>query len=109
MTNPDDLVAIESEIRHTRMRLHELRAQRELLRRAVPQPVQPLRRKLSGESPLEFAKQVAEQYKLAALRTHEPAVELASASGVPVGTVRRWIREARALGELPPGHQGRAG
>lgn len=68
----------------------------------------PLRR-ITGESPDEFATRVAECYRLFAQVTPHPAKAMAQQSHTPVGTVRGWIHEARARGKLPPGTRGRAG
>jgi hypothetical protein len=62
--------------------------------------------------PDSFYAEVASAYSW--LVTHEgsrrPAFDLAEANpGVPVTTVRRWIREARRRGILRPGVRGRAG
>jgi hypothetical protein len=53
--------------------------------------------------PDSFYRRVAELYTLAAAHNAGPAVLLAKANGVPVTTVHRWIREARARGILPSG------
>lgn len=68
----------------------------------------PLRRP-DGTNPERFYKQVAEAYSEAVLATSKPAKVMAEEAGVPVGTVHRWIREARRRGYLPPARQGRAG
>lgn len=68
----------------------------------------PLRRP-DGTDPQAFSQQVAEAYNEAVLSTSKPAKVLAEEAGVPVGTVHRWIREARQRGYLPPARRGRAG
>lgn len=68
----------------------------------------PLRR-AKGEDPDRFASTVAAYYSLFVRFSQKPAKEIAEHSGVPVATVRGWIREARQRGKLPPGTPGRAG
>lgn len=68
----------------------------------------PLRRP-DGTNPQEFYRQVAEAYAAVVLTTSKPAKVMAEEAGVPVGTVHRWIREARRRGYLPPARRGRAG
>lgn len=80
---------------------------------AVPQQqfvreLAPLKRH-QGEDPDEFSGRVAYYYRVFAAISSRPAMEIAQHSGVPVGTVRGWIREARLRGKLPPGTRGRAG
>jgi hypothetical protein len=60
-------------------------------------------------SPEEFAADVAWYYGVFGQLSPHPAKAIAEHSGVPVGTVRGWIREARMRGALPPGTRGRAG
>lgn len=62
-----------------------------------------------GSDPDGFARRLAERYRQYVHLTHKPAALIAEESGVPVGTVHRWVREARQRGFLPPAHQGRAG
>jgi len=62
-----------------------------------------------GSDPDAFYAQVAQAYREYAPRTRAPAVEIAKEAGVPVGTARGWIREARRRGHLPAGRQGKAG
>jgi broad specificity phosphatase PhoE len=69
----------------------------------------PLTRRAEGEDAAAFAKRVAHAYRHYTRQSGKPAVAMAEASGLPVGTIRRWIREARELGELEPGTRGRAG
>ncbi len=52
---------------------------------------------------------VAEHYRARLTTGRRPAHELAAASGVPVTTVHRWVREARRRGFLPATQKGRAG
>lgn len=68
----------------------------------------PLRRP-DGSDPEGFYRTVADAYNDAVLTTAAPAPVLAEEAGVPVGTVHRWIREARRGGYLPPAKKGRAG
>jgi hypothetical protein len=62
-----------------------------------------------GSNPDGFYRQVAEAYRDAVQDTRKVAVVLAEEAGVPVGTVHRWILEARRRGFLPSARQGRAG
>jgi hypothetical protein len=62
-----------------------------------------------GTDPDGFAARVAAAYREYATQTRAPAVEIAKEAGVPVGTVRGWIREARRRGKLPQGRKGKAG
>ncbi|MEU4405032.1 hypothetical protein AB0F88_10935 [Streptosporangium sp. NPDC023963] len=62
-----------------------------------------------GQDPEGFYQQVADAYRLAMAETTKPAMRLADVAGVPVGTARRWINEARKRGFLPKGKPGRAG
>ncbi|MEW2444692.1 hypothetical protein [Micromonospora marina] len=71
-------------------------------------PREPLSRP-DGTNPDEFSRRVAEAYSDVVLTTPAPAVVLAEEAGVPVGTVHRWIREARQRGHLPQARKGRAG
>jgi hypothetical protein len=61
--------------------------------------------------PDSFYRRVAELYSaLSASGTHRPAQMIAEANDVPVTTVRRWIKEARARNVLAPADRaGRAG
>lgn len=68
----------------------------------------PLRRS-KGIDPDEFADRVAYYYRIFTGLSPRPAKEIAEHSGVPVATVRGWIREARLRGKLPPGTRGKAG
>ena len=62
-----------------------------------------------GSNPDAFYEQVAVAYRDAVQTTPKVAKVLADEAGVPVGTVHRWIMEARRRGFLPPARQGRAG
>lgn len=55
-----------------------------------------------GRRPDEFYGQVADAFAWLSGRTQSPAKDLAEANGVPVSTVHRWVKEARARGLLPP-------
>ena len=57
----------------------------------------------------EFYASNGELYRQLVEDGESPAVKLASANGVPVTTVHRWIRETRRRGFLPPGKKGAAG
>jgi hypothetical protein len=62
-----------------------------------------------GSNPDAFYRQVAEAYRDVVQKNRKVAVALAEEAGVPVGTVHRWILEARRRGFLPSARQGRAG
>lgn len=70
---------------------------------------QPLTRRADAESAEEFARRVANSYRYYAKLSGKPAMAMAEDSSLPVGTIRRWIREARQLGVLEKGTRGRAG
>jgi DNA-directed RNA polymerase specialized sigma24 family protein len=59
--------------------------------------------------PDAFYARVARGYSALAAEHRRPAAELAEINGVPVTTVHRWVKEARARGLLPPGSTGKAG
>jgi hypothetical protein len=69
---------------------------------------EPLARR-AGESAAEFSERVARYYRVFAAFSSSPTKDLAEHSGVPLPTMRTWIREARLRGSLPPGTQGKAG
>lgn len=75
--------------------------------RSVPQR-EPLTRP-DGTDPDRFYRTVAEVYREYLKTTKAPAAAIAAEADVPVGTVYRWLREARARKFLPPGEKGRAG
>jgi hypothetical protein len=50
--------------------------------------------------PDSFYVDVANLYRRVAVRARRPAEELATANGVPVTTVHRWVKEARRRGLL---------
>jgi len=62
-----------------------------------------------GSNPDRFYRQVAEAYRDVAPTTSKVAKVLAKEAQVPVGTVHRWVLEARRRGFLAPARQGRAG
>lgn len=62
-----------------------------------------------SDDPEDFAERVAWYYRVFAGLSSKPAKAIADHSGVPVTTVRGWIREARLRGKLPPGTKGKAG
>jgi len=62
-----------------------------------------------GRLPDSFYQQVAEKYMELANRIKGPATEMANANGVPVTTIHRWTKEARARGFLAAGHRGARG
>jgi len=57
----------------------------------------------------EFYRRVADRYAELARTVRAPAQALADANDVPVTTARRWTKEARNRGFLPPGTPGKAG
>lgn len=70
--------------------------------------LEPLRRS-KNLTPEQFAEQVAWHYKMFAAYSSSPTKDLAEHSGVPLSTMRSWIREARLRGKLPPGTPGKSG
>ena len=62
-----------------------------------------------GTDPDGFAARVAAAYREYAPQNRNPAVKIAEEAGVPPGTARGWIREARRRGKLPEGRKGKAG
>ena len=78
----------------------------------LPTPSRGPRPKLTrpdGTDPDGFSARVAAAYREYAPQTRAPALKIAEEAGVPVATVRSWIREARRRGKLPQGRKGRAG
>jgi hypothetical protein len=75
----------------------------------TPNAERPKLTRPDGTDPEGFAKRVAAAYREYAQTTRAPAVKIAEEAGVPVGTVRGWIREARRRGKLPEGRKGRTG
>lgn len=61
------------------------------------------------QDPEAFADRVAFYYRIFASNSSKPTRDLADHSGVPLPTMRGWIREARLRGKLPPGTRGKAG
>lgn len=57
----------------------------------------------------EFFAELAKIYRQAVAETRAPAKLIADELGIPVGTVHRWVREARLAGALPPARKGAAG
>jgi hypothetical protein len=62
-----------------------------------------------GTDPDGFYALVAAAYREYAPHTRAPSVKIAEEAGVPVGTARGWVREARRRGKLPQGRKGKAG
>ena len=62
-----------------------------------------------GSDPATFYRSVADAYNATVLHSSHPARLMAEQAQVPVGTVHRWIAEARRRGFLPPARKGRAG
>ncbi len=85
----------------------------ELTSRVPPRKRKPSRRKPlgrpDGSDPDGFYYLVATAYLSAAEESRKPAVLLAEESGVPVESVRRWIKESRRRGLLGVATRGRAG
>lgn len=75
----------------------------------IPTDERPKLTRPDGTDPDGFAARVAAAYREYVQTTRSPAVEIAREAGVPVGTVRGWIREARRRGKLPEGRKGKAG
>jgi len=79
----------------------------------VPDPVDRPRSRLPvhERQPLDdsFYRRLAAAYMDAVREGLNPAPALADDARVPVGTVHRWVHQARQGGYLPPGKQGRAG
>jgi hypothetical protein len=57
----------------------------------------------------DFYRQVARVYSALAQFERAPASAIADANSVPVTTVHRWVKQARARVFLPRGHPGKAG
>jgi hypothetical protein len=57
----------------------------------------------------EFLADLAEAYRELVVAKRAPAPAIAEQTGRPVGTVHRWIGEARKRGHLPPAQRGKAG
>jgi len=76
--------------------------------RSPGDPRKPLGRPSSPASLDQFYQRVANAYLSASCATSRPAVVLAEENDTPVGTVHRWVREARRRGHLPPGRRGTA-
>ena len=57
----------------------------------------------------DFLRELATMYRWLVEQGRPPAPEIAKQTGAPVGTVRRWIANARQREFLPPGRVGRAG
>lgn len=56
-----------------------------------------------------FYEQVAAVYLSLVERRVPPAPEIARANDVPLSTARRWVKESRRRGFLPPGRAGKVG
>lgn len=57
----------------------------------------------------EFLDDLAAAYRELVVAKRAPAPAIAEQTGRPVGTVHRWIGEARKRGHLPPAQRGKAG
>ena len=62
-----------------------------------------------GPKSEEFYRRVADMYGRLVAEGSRPAAAIAEANAVPVTSVHRWIREARARRFLPPGRAGKTG
>jgi hypothetical protein len=99
------------------VRAVQIEANRQLLNKArrkasrEPEPSQPRTplERPDRSNPDEFYSRVADAYREVVKDTSKPAVVLAKEADVPVGTVHRWILEARRRGFLPTARQGRVG
>lgn len=98
--DPDDLTLLD-------LRQRAASAPPELPR--LPSAERPRLTRPDGTDPDGFAARVAAAYREYATQTRAPAVEIAKEAGVPIATVRSWIREARRRGKLPEGRKGKAG
>jgi hypothetical protein len=81
---------------------------RYVIAKARRKPRKPLTRP-DGSNPDAFYRQVAEAYRDVVQNNRKVAKVLAEEANVPVGTVHRWVLEARRRGFLPSARQGRAG
>lgn len=81
------------------------------LRQRSASPVRAPKRRLLGrpDGSDTFYVRFAKAYASAAVESSKPAMALAAENDVPVETVRRWIKEARRRGHLPPATKGKAG
>ena len=73
--------------------------------RVWPLPFAQLEIPTTRKKPDEFYRQVAKAYQTLAGMDRRPAVILADKNRVPVTTVHRWVKEARARGFLAPGRR----
>lgn len=92
--------------------LAELRGRAADAPASLPEPAVAERPRLTrpdGTDPDSFYALVAAAYREYAPQTRAPALKIAEEAGVPVGTVRGWIREARRRGKLPAGTRGKVG
>lgn len=71
-------------------------------------PPPPLER-MADDNELDFALRVARQYRYFSAVSRSPAKQMAEEAGVPLSTIRWWLREARRLQALPPGRKGSVG
>ncbi|MWA02183.1 hypothetical protein F8568_017735 [Actinomadura sp. LD22] len=92
-----------SRLENLRVLLDQARSKDDFLAELVPLT------RHKGEAPEEFSNRVAYYYRIFAASSSSPTKDLAEHSGVPLPTVRGWIREARLRGLLPPGTRGKAG
>jgi hypothetical protein len=63
----------------------------------------------SARYPDEFYAQVAAVYSKLAELGYPPGKTIADENDQGIATVRRWIKEARRRGHLPPGRRGKVG
>lgn len=75
---------------------------REIQQRRAVQRITKLRIPDERPYPSEFYAQVAAIYSDLSAAVRNPAIEFSEKANVPLSTVHRWIKEARARGELLP-------
>ncbi|MGH8917692.1 MAG: hypothetical protein ACRD0H_05020, partial [Actinomycetes bacterium] len=102
---PEQLAALDSE--HPLLENHMV-----ILQADKPDPgaAPPPLSRPDGRISDDFLRELATAYKwLVASGESAPASAIASQTGAPVATVRRWIVNARQRQFLPPGRPARAG
>jgi hypothetical protein len=74
---------------------------------AEPMPLPPAKLEVpaSRKKPDTFYQEVATAYMTLASMDRRPATVLAEQNNVPITTVHRWVKEARARGFLAPGRR----
>jgi hypothetical protein len=110
-TNPDFSPHVENTPQNTMGQAFDAFRQesnRYIMAKARRKHRKPLTRP-DGTNPDAFYQQVADAYRDVVQKNRKVAIVLAEEANVPVGTVHRWILEARRRGFLPSARQGRAG